>query len=299
MRLLRRFSWFLLLFGGVFFPVLASELPSGHASSAEIATSPRRIISLMPSLTELIFALHLGDRVVGVSDYCTFPVEVASCTRVGAMELNLERIVILRPELILDLEGMHQRYDDSFRRFGIPVKNYQVRRLAEIPSAAICLAKDLGEPAKGEEFAAKWNEELASLVTDISSKKSPRRVYIEVWDSPIQAAGPETFIDDILSAAGGKNILAASKLPFPVVDSEKIVLGSPEIILLAYRTKDPGAVARRSGWGNLPAVRAGAIRTIDPDVFVRPGPRCLAAIRELKSILASFSEAADGKALAP
>ncbi|MBF0498944.1 MAG: ABC transporter substrate-binding protein [Candidatus Riflebacteria bacterium] len=256
-------------------------------SAEKAVPPPHRIISLMPSLTELVFALGFGKRVVGVSDYCNYPPEVASIPRVGGMELNLERIVGLQPDLIIDLDEAHARYANTLRGLGIPMQNYKERRLDEIASTAVAISRDFGESASGEAFANSWSLGMASATgCDIVSKNACR-VYIEVWDSPLQAAGRETFIDDILKAAGGVNIIETGKTTFPLLDAETVINGNPDLILLAYPSKDPGAVARRTGWENLHAVRNGGIRVIDPDIFTRPGPRCLKAIRELKRLLAT------------
>lgn len=242
---------------------------------------PKRIVSLMPSQTEMIFALGAADRVVGVSDYCSWPPQVASLPRVGALELNFERLAMLKPDLVVDLNGAHARFKPQFERLGIPLRDYRIDRLEDIPSAAVALAHDLGNPEQGRVFVSSWNEQMNA----ISPASPSRRVYIEVWDTPPQAAGGSSFVGELLSRAGGVNAFEHAGTLFPLVDSETVVAFDPELILLVYRNSDPTTIGRRSGWKNVTAIRRNAIASLDPDLFVRPGPRCIVAIRHLIDVL--------------
>ena len=263
------------------FPVGAEDAVAApvapRASCSASLAVPQRIVSLMPSQTELIFALGAGDRVVGVSDHCSWPPQVASLPRVGAMELNLERLAMLNPDLVIDLNASHVRFHSQIARLGIPVRDYRIERLEEIPSAALLLSRDLGMCDRGEAFVADWCRQL-----DAVTPASPtRRVYLEVWGNPPQAAGGSSFIGDLLRRAGAVNVYETSGSLFPLTDSESIVKFDPEVIFLVYVQADPTTIGRRFGWSGLTAVRNRAVHPLDPDPFVRPGPRCVEAIRRL------------------
>ena len=247
-------------------------------AAVQAASGTHRIISLVPSQTEMLFELGFGDQVVGVSDFCNFPEAVLSLPKAGGLELNLERIVALRPSVLIDLGGMHRRYAMFFHQVGLRYVDISIRSFSEIPTGAIELARALGQEKRGQDFAQHWDQTLRDLLP-----KKPRgiRTYVEIWDTPIQAAGPASFLGEMITLAGGVNILPSSPIDFPVISSEQIIRGDPDLILVAYPISDLNHVRRRSGWSDIKAVRNNQVFSLDYDLFVRPGPRCLEAFRKL------------------
>lgn len=245
------------------------------------ASEGPRVISLMPSQTELLCEMGFGKNLVGVSDFCNYPPEIRKVEHVGAVELNLEKIVGLHPTIIMDIDGMHRRYSLFFHQVGLKFVNYAVKQLSDIPKAARKMAEDLGSPEKGTAFAEKWEAGLAAVQ---GTKIGSPRVYVEIWDAPLQAAGKTSFIGEMVEFAGGKNIFSDGDSPFPVIDSERVIKSNPEIILLVYPLGSPQKIASRPGWADITAVRKGNVRCLDADLYVRPGPRCLEAIKDLSII---------------
>jgi len=241
----------------------------------------QRIVSLMPSQTEILFELGFGGQVVGVSDFCNFPSQTGSLTHVGGIDLNLEKIVSLKPTIIMDLDGMHRRYEFIFQQIGLKFRNYSIKKLSDIPIVAENMARDLGNPEAGAQFRKKWAEAFDSLPR--FSRPGPK-VYVEIWDAPLQGAGPESFIGEMVERAGGKNILNLTNSSFPVINSEEVVKANPEVILILYPLDSPEKIALRPGWSEITAVRKRNIRILENDVFVRPGPRCLEGIKKLIEI---------------
>jgi iron complex transport system substrate-binding protein len=236
-----------------------------------------RIISLIPSQTELLFEMGFESEIIAVSDYCNFPEKARQLPRVGGIELDLEKIVSLRPTVIIDLDGMHRRYELFFRQVGLAYRNYQIKKLAEIPLVAQQMALDLQKPEGGKAFAETWAKELA----DLSRSRHHLRVYAEIWDAPLQGAGPRSFIGEIIEYAGGKNVLQDEQVDFPVIDPERIIKTNPEVILVTYPIGNLQKIGLRPGWSEITAIRKGWLRGLDYDTFVRPGPRCLKAIKTL------------------
>jgi len=261
---------------------LGSWLGTGPAEVGAAPAARQRVISLMPSQTELLFALGFGDRVVGVSDHCNEPAAVRSLPKVGAMELNLERIVGLRPDLIVDLDSMHEQYRLFFDRVGIPYRTYPLRRLDDIASVAGAMAADLGDPAAGTRFLASWTAQWPARVATGAGRL---RVYAEIWDSPPQGAGNGSFIAEVIERAGGGNILDGAPVPFPLVSAEEVVRRNPDVILLLYPTPDPTLITRRPGWDQVTAIKRGRIFVLNQDLYVRPGPRCPEAVASLAALL--------------
>lgn len=244
--------------------------------------SKNRIISLVPSNTELLFAMGFGDDVVGISDYCNYPAETKRIVSVGGLNLNLEKIASLRPSIVIDLNGMHARYHDILAKLGVNYVDFKIKKIADIPIVAIEISKLLGEPKKGLDFQNKWNKKIANL--KIKKINKPLKVYFEIWDSPKQAAGTESYINDIIEAAGGENVIQ-SNVEYPTVNSETIAKLAPEVIFISYPSQDINIVKNRPGWDLIPAVKNNRIYKLKQDFFVRPGPRNLEAIEQLNEYL--------------
>ena len=255
-------------------------------SSSSGATESARIISLVPSQTELLFHMGLGNLVVGTSDYCNYPEEARNRPRIGALELNIERIMSLRPTLLVDVNSMHKKYELLFAQLGLNYLNFTVTRLDQLPKMAEELTRIIGRPEKGLEFAMSWRKQTAEMTGQQSA--SMPKVYFEIWDTPLQAAGGSSYIGDMIKAAGGENILS-DPVDFPVVNPETIIQANPDVIIIAYPLPDPISLETRPGWQNLRAVKNHQIHILDQDPFIRPGPRNIEALLQLKKIFDSAS----------
>ncbi len=245
------------------------------------STSEMRVVSLVPSQTEMIYALGLEELLVGRSDYCNFPAEAQQKPSVGSMELNIEKIVSLRPDLLLDTNGMHQRYAPLFQQLGLKYVNMPTTSLQQVREAAAKVADLLGHPQAGRKFSEEWEAQLGKILPVPSAK--PVSVYFEIWDTPTQAAGDSSFIGEIIRQAGGQNIFVCQG-DYPVVNSETLISKDPEVILLSYPVTNLEGIKKRPGWGTLRAIKGNQIYALDQDLFVRPGPRNLTAVNRLNEI---------------
>lgn len=241
-----------------------------------------RIISLVPSHTELLYALSSGQEIVGVSDYCNYPEQVADKPKVGGLQLNIEKILSLRPTLLLDLNSMNKRYEMIFRQLGLNYVNIEINKLSDIPAAAEKIAKILGHPQRSKSFIENWNKKIVDLTAN-PSENAPT-IYLEIWDQPMQAAGRASFMGELLNAAGATNAIK-QQTDYPVVNSEHVISANPDIILLAYPLPDLESVLNRPGWKNITAAKNKHIFSLNQDLFVRPGPRNLQALENLKKII--------------
>ncbi|HNW11006.1 MAG TPA: cobalamin-binding protein [Candidatus Rifleibacterium sp.] len=246
-----------------------------------VNASETRVISLVPSQTEMIYALGLENCMVGRSDYCNFPPEAQQKPSIGNMELNIEKIVSLRPTLLLDTNGMHQRYAPLFQQLGLRYVNMPTTSLQQVKEAAAKVAELLGNPKAGERFSEDWDARLRRIAPDQSEK--PVSVYFEIWDTPTQAAGDSSFIGEIIRQAGGRNIYA-SQGDYPVVNPETLLKEDPEVILLSYPVTSLENIKKRPGWSTLRAIKGNHLYALDQDLFVRPGPRNLNAVDRLHEI---------------
>lgn len=252
------------------------------AGSSITAAASQRIISLAPSQTELLFAMGMGELVVGITDYCNFPAETANIPRIGNQELNIERVMALKPSILIDINGMHRKYEMLFSQLGLNYVNFHLKKISQLPDIALEIAEITGKKEAGVTFAENWNRQLAEL--EASGNENKPKAYFEIWDTPMQAAGPESFIGELLARAGFENILSSTQ-EYPVINHEVIIQANPDYIFLAYPVKDTSSVQKRPGWQNLNAVAKNHVYCLDQDLFVRPGPRNLEGLKLLNQLL--------------
>lgn len=245
-----------------------------------------RIVSLAPSQTELLVHMGFGEEIVGISDHCNYPPDkIRRKVRVGGMELNIEKIVSLQPTMILDINSLHRKYETLFSRLGLNYINFRVSDTSQLPQMALEVATLLGEPEKGKSFSEEWNSKTSIL--RLTKTQQPVKVYCEIWDNPIQAAGINGYIGKMIEKAGGINVIE-NKTDYPVINTETIMLKSPDVIIVCYPVKNIDSIKERPGWSKIKAITNQQIYHVDQDLFVRPGPRNIEGLLLLKKI---FSKA--------
>ncbi len=259
----------------------------GCAVAADILPK-MRIISLTPATTEILFELGLDKEIVGVSSYCTWPVKARSKEKVGSFSNpNIEKIIMLKPDLVI-LTGMEQEYiKDILSRLNIKYINVDPANINEL----ILSIEELGS-VTGTSFQAKV---LADNIRSVMNRlkrmnynvlRSERpKVYMEIWHDPIMCPGKNSFVDDMIEAAGGINITADLNRSYSRIDPEQVILRDPDMIILAYMKPDDWVekiFAKRLGWEDVSAIKEGNIFTdINPDIILRPGPRVASGLIEL------------------
>ena len=239
-----------------------------------IASRPERIVSVGASNTEFLFALGAGDRVVGVDDFSDFPPEAARKEKVGGVKVNVEKVVGLRPDLVV----MVKISDGTVERLagaGIAVVIVDPQSLAEVFRTAVLLGTVIG--ADGQRLASDLERRVDAVRERTRSAPRPR-VFHEVDASdPARpfTVGPGSYLSEIIDVAGGINVAARASSPYPQLSLEEVVRADPEVIVLAdadYGVK-PDQVAARPGWSALTAVRTGRVFPIADSLVSRPGPR--------------------------
>ncbi len=245
-----------------------------------------RVVSLVPSQTELLFAMGFDNAIAGVSDFCNFPEAAAGKPKIGGLELNIEKIMSLRPTLLVDANSMHRKYEPLFQQLGLKYVNFATTRLEQLPQVAASLAQMLDAPEKGLLFSANWDSKLRQL--DLQKPAGQVKVYFEIWDTPAQAAGQSSFIGELINRAGGQNIFSGIG-DFPVVNSEMVIKEDPDVILVAYPLPNLEKIRSRPGWSTIKAVKNNRLHALDQDIFVRPGPRNLDAIAQLNRFFREVS----------
>ena len=265
--------------------------PFRDASEATLVLSavPRRIVSLVPSITEILFALGVGDAVAGCTIYCTEPAEgVAAKARVGG-EKNpaLDAIRALGADLVIaNVEENLREHVEALRGWGIPVYVTYPRTVAD----GIRLVRELGEltgaAGRGAAIAAALEADLARALGARGAGPRPR-VFCPIWRRPYMAVGGDTYANDMLSVCGGDNVFAGGAARYPTVTLEEVAAAAPDVILLPdepYRFRR-AHVADFAPFPDMPAVARGKIHLVDGKLLTWYGPRIGAALGELGALL--------------
>jgi iron complex transport system substrate-binding protein len=250
---------------------------------------PERIVSLAPSNTEILFALGLGDKVVGVTDFCDYPPEVEELPKVGAPfpGFNLESIIDLEPDIVFSIAGT---IVDELGNLGLTVVVIQPKDINDILRDIEMVGKITGKEKESENLVSDLEERIYTIAEKTANVAEKPLVFYEVdGTDPTKpyTTGSGTFQDSLITLAGGKNI-AAEASGWYQMNAEAIIEADPEIIILedAQYGMTPEAVASRSGWGNITAVKERKIYPIsDSDLTCRQSPRIVDGLEEIAQII--------------
>lgn len=251
--------------------------------SVTITSSPQRIVSWGPSNTEILFALGLGDKIVGVDDYSNFPAEADDKAKVGGFTPSLEIIVGLDPDMVLAIQGESVAQMESL---GLTVVVLDPRDLDGVFADIALVGSITGTEEKAAEIVKDMKKQVKS-VKDKVKGAIPVTAFIEIdATNPVKpwTAGPGTFIDSFVTLAGGLNIAGNVPSQWFEYSLEQLVGTDPEVILLTdYSTVE--SVRQRSGWEDLSAVTTGKVYSLNADLASRPGPRLAQGLAEIANAL--------------
>jgi len=262
----------------------------------DVPNRPQRIVSLAPSVTETLFALGAGNRIVGVTDYCDYPPEAKTKPKVGGMiNPSLERLVAMKPDLTLLVKESGNRREtlEALDRLGIPAYVVEASRLEGISKTIRDLGRLIGEQAAGEALAGDLDRR-GSAVRAAVRGQTPRRVLFLVWLQPLVTVGHETFLDDLMESAGAASVSRGQPQPYPRMSVEEILRQDPEYILVpqsADFSPTREDLARVPGWRELSAIRNDHILYLN-EAIQRPGPR-------IAELLESLARSLHPEAFAP
>jgi len=248
------------------------QVTDDRGRTLALAAPPRRIVSLLPSLTETVCELQACARLVATDRHSNWPEEARALPKVGGLEdTQIERIVALRPDLVLT--AVSSRAIDRLEALGLPVLALQPRSHAETLHVIERLARALGDPAAGAALAAKIEARIAAAAARVPPQWRGRSVYFEVAANPY-AASESSFVGELLARLGLANIVPAAMGPFPQLNPEFVLRAQPALVMAstAALAEMPG----RPGWHTLRALQQRQVCAFAPgpyDTLVRPGPR--------------------------
>ncbi|MCG6795050.1 ABC transporter substrate-binding protein [Geobacillus sp. YHL] len=264
------------------FPVTVKD---GLGEDVTIKAEPKKIVSLIPSNTEIAYALGLGDKIVGVSDFDNYPEDVKTKTKIGGMEFNVEKIISLKPDLVLAHASSAHNSRDGLKQLkdaGITVLVVNdAKSFDDVYASIDLIGKATGTTDKAKQVIKDMKEKLAQIQEKAKQIPADKQanVWIEVSPPPqLYTAGKGTFMDEMLQVISAKNV-AGSLEGWPMVTEEKAVAYKPDVIITTYGGAKQ--VFARAAWKDVPAVKNKRVYDVNTDLVSRPGPRLVEGVEEL------------------
>jgi len=269
-------------------PIASGDMVDDLGRSVNIEKVPQRIISLAPSNTEILFALGLGDRVVGVTEYCDYPPEALEKEKVGGYSTpDIEKIIALEPDLILASSIHAKEIIPALEERGLIVFALEPQNLDGILADIRVVGEITGSEKEASELVAQMERRVKAVTekTDKLREDQRPRVFYPVWHDPLWTVGSETFVNELIEKAGGVNIFRDIKR-YKTVDLETVIARNPEIIIAAAGHEDAGEelfkwVKSEARLSVTEAHRNNRVYLIDSDVVERAGPRIVEGLEVL------------------
>lgn len=254
-----------------------------------LTKQPKRIVSLIPSNTEILYKLGLGKQIVGVTDNDDYPADVKNKEKVGGFQLNIEKIISLKPDLVLAQSLISKDSIDQLRATGITVaviKN--PLSFEDVYQSIDTIGKLTGTEVNANKVIKSMKAKVQTVKATI--QKHPdlkkKKVWVEISAPPdIYTTGKGTFMNEIITDIGASNAAGALE-GYPKVSEEEAVKYNPDVIILTYGgAKDIQKVLNRSAWKDVSAIRNKQVYTIDTNLVSRPGPRIAEGVEQLAKIV--------------
>ena len=270
-------------------PTQARMVTDEMGRKVQVPDQPQRLIGLTPSLTEVFFALGLGDKVVGATTWADYPPAARKLIRVGPyVSPNMERILALKPDLVLaNKDGNPPWVVERLGELGVPVYVTVPGTPAELPADMERLGELLGAPQAGKRLARKLRQEMAEVAQRLKGA-TPRPTLVVIGSRPLVSVGEETMNHHLLTMAGGANIAAGVNQRWPRLNLEYIIEAKPQVIILSTMERGQNLERDLAYWRSLPGVgdRPGVrVEWISSDIIDRPGPRVGQGLKNLARLI--------------
>lgn len=257
---------------------------------------PERIVSLAPGNTQILFAVGAGDNVVGVTDYCTYPYDFSTWVAAGNMtsignyyDPAIEPIVALNPDLIVAALGSED-VANQLRSLNYNVLVLNPADLDGILKNLLLVGKATGYENQATDLVASLQQRIDTITDAVATITTKPKVYVELYSSPYMSVGSGTFIDGLITLAGGQNIYGTSPTAYPEANVEFIKAQNPDIIIFPDSMGDDllasfAGITERAGWDSIKAIQNNALYIVDADALNQPGPRQVDALEAFAQIL--------------
>lgn len=267
--------------GGKAFPLTVVD---AQQQQVTLKARPARIVSLAPSVTEILFAIGAGDRLVADTTYCDYPAAAAKLPKIGGyLEPNVEKITALTPDLLIGARGTSGKALDQLRAVGLTLITIDPANLASVSDSIRLIGRVVDDGDAAERLAAQLDarrDAVTAKIKTLSAEKRPTTLFLFSLDG-LFSAGPGSHIDEIIQLAGGKNV-ATGNAPWPQLSMEMVVAANPANILVLNTHGKQGALTTAKAlailrakpqWRAVAAVKNGRVAVLDDDAMTLPGPR--------------------------
>ena len=263
-------------------PDPAAGVRDGLGRTVVLKGPPRRIVTLAPNATDTIAALGLGDRLVGVSDFCDPPPEAGNVRRIGGLLTpDLEAIRALQPDLLVgSTSGNDPGLAAQATALGLPLFILNAENVAQVLDGIADLGTAIGETGRAQALLKDLRARLDAVEARVGGRPRPRVLYI-VWGDPLVVPGAKAFLTDAIRRAGGDSVTDDAPAAHPTYSIEAAIARAPEVILTSeYNRADADKLRADPAWQSVPAVASGRVYVVG-DELVRPGPAVVAGIEEM------------------
>lgn len=261
------------ILGVLLAPAACRQEPASVETQHE---TPHRLISLAPSITEMLFELEVGHKLVGVTRYCDYPVAASDIPKVGGFnDPSVEAILGLRPDLLLTVKSpANRRAVERLRKLGVQTLVVEDYTLDQVMEATLTVGRAVGAETRARELVARTRREVDEITARVSARETVR-VLLVYGHKPLVAAGRGTYADEMLTLAGGRNVLEDGEgARYPMLGMETVLRLAPEVMIDASMGMDETAArAFWARWPEVPAVRDGRVVLLSRPELLRPGPR--------------------------
>lgn len=253
-----------------------------------LAQAPRRIVSLAPSVTEMLYAIGAGDQIVAVTGLCDYPPEALSKAKVGQLSANLETIVALQPDLVIAPHGfLSAEVLDQFERLKLPLLLLRAQSVDDIFRHITTLGRLLNRSKSANEVAARLRARLKRIKDNTEGRPTPRVLYVLNME-PLITVGPTTFIHHVIEVAGGSNVARDAVTEYPRLSMETVLARNPDVLVFPTGATEGIPESDRLSWRRWPtlsAVQSGRFFEIPSVLLDRPGPRLMDGLERLARAL--------------
>ena len=250
-----------------------------------------RIVSLGPSATEILFAIGADKQLVACTDFCDYPAEAKTKASVGgfaANNISLESIISYEPDLVYLFSGMHDSLIKPLQDMGISVYVSKAASVDDVKKEIIEIGTITGHSAEAEDVVKEMNLLLAEARNKSAEAKkngSSPLIYWQVWDDPLMTAGKNSFINDIITLAGGINIFGEENSDYPIISDEAVIAAKPQFIFISKASDNYSVTNNKIMFYAMKKDSGVSVHYVNDDKFSRPGPRCAEAVQDLTKIL--------------
>jgi iron complex transport system substrate-binding protein len=250
-------------------------------------TTPKRVISLVPSVTEIIYALGQESLLVGNTVYCDYPEAAKDIYKVGDFSNpSIERIVRKKPSMIFATLPEQKNTVEQLKKYKIPVFISHPKTVDSVLSEISQIGKILNADEAANVLIAALKNKMAEIASKNTNIIDSPKVYIEIGATPIMTIGNLSYINDLIRYAGAKNVFCDIDREYIVTNSEELIKRNPDIIVILHPLARKAQVKKRLGWSQINAVKKNRIYDeLNPDYFFRPGPRFIYGVEDLSNIL--------------